>query len=89
VTARIDLKDLPPALRRKIAGQAQTVSRPSLRLPAGTATGRVRGSTPPRWRCHTCGQLFTAWAPAERHPHPRIELLLPDAALSADQDGGR
>lgn len=20
-----------------------------------------------RWRCHTCGQTFTAYAPAERH----------------------
>ena len=34
----------------------------------------------PRWRCNDCGELFSAWAAAERHAdatgHHRLELLL-------------
>lgn len=34
---------------------------------------------PPRYRCHTCGATFTAWALAERHADThggaRIEVL--------------
>jgi uncharacterized C2H2 Zn-finger protein len=31
------------------------------------------------WRCHTCGEAFTAWAPAQRHANDshggaRIEI---------------
>lgn len=37
-------------------------------------------SKPARWRCHSCGELLTAWAAAERHAdqnrHHRIEVLL-------------
>jgi len=33
-----------------------------------------------RYRCHTCGAVFAAWAPAERHAdaerHHRMELIL-------------
>lgn len=34
-----------------------------------------------RWRCHRCGQTFTAWAAAQRHTdtnpgHNRLEVIL-------------
>jgi len=36
---------------------------------------------PARWRCHTCGETFTAWARAEAHGdqpgHHRIEVIIP------------
>lgn len=36
---------------------------------------------PARWRCHACGETFTARAAAERHTdetcHHRIEIQLP------------
>lgn len=73
---RIRLEDLPAEVAHKIAGKT------------GRAQ-RVRGSTPKRdrsdrceaarWRCHNCGAIFTAYAPAERHTnrpgHRRIGLL--------------
>ena len=37
-------------------------------------------TAPARYRCGSCGQAFTAWAPAERHAdteqHQRIETIL-------------
>lgn len=34
----------------------------------------------PKWRCNDCGEVFTAWAAAERHSdgydHHRLENLL-------------
>jgi hypothetical protein len=37
---------------------------------------------PCRWRCAICGQVFTAWAPAERHGragHHRLEAMTQNA----------
>jgi len=39
-----------------------------------------RRPRPALWRCHRCGDVFTAWAAAERHAdlerHPRLENIL-------------
>lgn len=29
-----------------------------------------------QWRCHQCGETFTAWARAKEHGHNRLELIL-------------
>lgn len=45
----------------------------------------------PRFRCHTCGAEFTAWAKAERHAdaehHHRVDLVV--AVTIPDRLGGR
>jgi hypothetical protein len=53
----------------------------------GRATGAAGAGARPRrrdglrWECRTCGQVFTAWAPAERHADEhhgaRIVLVFP------------
>lgn len=43
--------------------------------------------TAPRYRCHTCGATFAAYAPAERHAdaehHHRIDVILNPTRRSA------
>lgn len=66
VTVRAE--DLPPAVRARLGAPPKAKAR---------RTATLRGG---RWHCHTCGQAFTAWAPAERHGqtqrHPRIDCEL-------------
>jgi hypothetical protein len=72
---RIRADDLPAEVRRKIVGRA-------LRhvAPARPARPTPDDDLPARWRCHNCGAVFTAWAPAQRHAnspgHRRIVLDL-------------
>lgn len=44
------------------------------------SSSRTLMTRPPRWRCHTCPAVFTAWAAAQRHAdqtgHRRIEVIL-------------
>jgi transposase-like protein len=52
--------------------------------PAENVSRSGKSGKRPRWRCHQCGEGFTAWAAAERHRHRnpyggdvgRIELVL-------------
>lgn len=84
---RVRLSDLPRHVQDKIrAGQDPVRPFP----PGATITGRPGPSSGPTapggnqasaggatFRCHACGETFTAWAPAERHGnhhgHHRIE----------------
>lgn len=73
-------EDLPPAIQRQIrAGQGEKRSKVVTlpHSPAHPPMPKHRQS----WRCVTCGEVFTAWAKAQRHAnelgHVRIELILP------------
>jgi hypothetical protein len=72
---RIRADDLPPEVRRKLAGRAVRCAPLSTNRPAADDD-----DLPPRWRCRGCGKRFTAWAAAQRHAgapeHRRIELDL-------------
>lgn len=59
---RINAEDLTAAQRRKILGRAQraTPRRATRSRPEPDTTGS-------RWRCFSCGAVFTRWAPAQRH----------------------
>ncbi len=69
--AQIQFEDLPARMRRQLGG---------LNAPSPPARQRAREEPRARWRCHSCLELFTAWAPAERHAdahrHRRIEFDL-------------
>jgi hypothetical protein len=73
---RVNLKDLPPEVRRKLVGRA---IRPA---PASKARPTSDDDMPPRWRCHNCGAIYGAYKAAERHAtqpgHRRIETTLGD-----------
>jgi transposase-like protein len=71
------LDQLPAKDRKAVAAGRVTVPKQRLSRPT-TPPARVgRGS---RWRCHTCGELFTVWAKAQRHADghggARLELVL-------------
>lgn len=70
---RIRAEDLPPAVRAKLAGREMGRLAPRSPRPASD-------DLPSRWRCHNCGAIFKAYAPAERHAntpgHRRIEFDL-------------
>lgn len=47
---------------------------------------------PARWRCHTCGETFTAYAAAQRHAdttgHRRLDAILePYVSVASVHDG--
>jgi hypothetical protein len=71
---RIRADDLPAEMRRKIVGRVVRLAPPSTNRPT------PNDDLPARWRCHHCGAVFTAWAPAQRHAnspgHRRIVLDL-------------
>lgn len=61
-------EDLPPHVRAQLGV-----------LPTKKGTAAVAKGGSSSWRCATCGERFTRWAPAERHAGPghyRIEVEL-------------
>jgi hypothetical protein len=69
-----------PKAGRPAGATAQLVEGAGVR---GRPRARARGG---RWRCHRCGQVFGAYATAERHvdeehaPGGRLECVLEDLA---------
>ena len=62
--------ELPPKLRRALAKGELRASREALAAAIpDRAVSRARGQLKPghAYRCHTCGAVFTKWAPVERH----------------------
>ena len=82
----VRFEDLPKATRSRVAGRldrpktGRTPPAALKEVTARPAPAPPRDADCPRWRCHRCGQEFTAWAPAEAHGragHHRLELILP------------
>jgi hypothetical protein len=69
---RIRAADLPPELRRKLAGRAAH--------PAPVRTRPAIDALKPLWRCRGCGKVLTSQAAADRHggapEHRRIDSWL-------------
>ena len=61
---RVNAADLPAGVRAKLVGRGERRVLPP-RPPRPTSPGG--DDLPARWRCHNCGAVFTAYAPAERH----------------------
>jgi hypothetical protein len=87
----VKLDEMTPALRRAaVAALARDLderARPrtsareaATREGAGRMPEAPRSSRADRYRCGTCGAMFTAWAPAERHADThggaRLEMVL-------------
>ena len=89
---RVRLSDLPPHVQAKIRARRPKLG--SQPVPSGRRTaappGKAARPDRPIYRCHGCGDTFTAWAPAERHAdqpgHRRIEWKESDVGRFDDEN---